>query len=37
MGKSTHFIGQSILGQLINYLNKSKIVQISKKTAERGM
>lgn len=29
MGKSTHFIGQPILGQLLNYLNKEKILQIS--------
>ena len=30
MGKSTHFLGQPILGQLLNYLNKSKILQISR-------
>jgi hypothetical protein len=30
MGKSTHFLGQPILGQLLNYLNKAKILQISR-------
>lgn len=30
MGKSTHFIGQPILGQLLNYLEKEKIVKISR-------
>ena len=30
MGKSTHFFGQPILGQLLNYLNKGKILQISR-------
>ena len=26
MGKSTHFIGQPILGQLLNFLEKEKII-----------
>ena len=30
MGKSTHFLGQPILGQLLNYLNKAKILQTSR-------
>ena len=30
MGKSTHFLGQPILGQLLNYLNRVKILQISR-------
>ena len=30
MGKSTHFLGQPILGQLLNYLNKAKILQVSR-------
>lgn len=30
MGKSTHFLGQPILGQLLNYLNKAKILQFSR-------
>ena len=30
MGKSTHFLGQPILGQLLNYLNRAKILQISR-------
>jgi hypothetical protein len=30
MSKSTHFLGQPILGQLLNYLNKAKILQISR-------
>ena len=30
MGKSTHFLGQPIMGQLLNYLTKSKILQISR-------
>ena len=30
MGKSTHFIGQPILGQLLNYLNKSTVLKISR-------
>ena len=29
MGKSTHFLGQPILGQLLNYLNNAKILQFS--------
>ena len=29
MGKSTHFIGQPILGQLLNFLEKEKIIKIS--------
>ena len=30
MGKSTHFLGQPVLGQLLNYLNKAKILQVSR-------
>ncbi len=30
MSKSTHFFGQPIYGQLINYLNKEKILQQSR-------
>ena len=30
MGKDTHFFGQPILNQLLNYLNKSKILEISR-------
>ena len=30
MGKSTHFFGQPIMGQLLNYLTKAKILQISR-------
>ena len=30
MGKSTHFIGQPILGQLLNFLEKEKIIKISR-------
>ena len=30
MGISTHFLGQPILGQLLNYLNRVKILQISR-------
>lgn len=30
MGKSTHFIGQPILGQLLNFLDREKIVKISR-------
>jgi len=30
MGKSTHFIGQPILGQLINFLDKAKVLEISR-------
>ncbi len=31
MGKSTHFIGQPVLGQLLSYINRSKVLQISRK------
>ena len=31
MGKSTHFFGQPIYGQLIKLLEKSKILQMSRK------
>ncbi len=30
MGKSTHFLGQPILGQLLNYLNKPTVLKISR-------
>lgn len=30
MGKGTHFLGQPILNQLLNYFNKQKILQISR-------
>ena len=30
MGKSTHFFGQPVFGQLIKRLNKEKILQISR-------
>lgn len=31
VGKGTHFFGQPILNQLLNYFNKQKILQISRK------
>ena len=31
MSKSTHFFGQPVYGQLINLLDKAKILQISRK------
>ena len=31
MGKSTHFIGQPLYSQVINLLDKAKILQISQK------
>ncbi len=31
MGKSTHFIGQPLYGQIINLLNRDKILKISRK------
>ena len=31
MGKSTHFIGQPLLRQLINFLNKDKVLRLSLK------
>ena len=30
MGISTHIFGQPIMGQLLNYLSKAKILQISR-------
>ena len=30
MSKGTHFLGQPILNQLLNYFNKQKILQISR-------
>ncbi len=30
MGKSTHFIGQPLLRQLLSFINRSKVLQISK-------
>jgi hypothetical protein len=30
MGKSTHFIGQPLYSQVINLLDKAKILQISR-------
>ena len=30
MGKITHFIGQPILGQLLNFPEKEKIIKISR-------
>ncbi len=33
MGKSTHFIGQPLYGQVIKLLDKSKIFQISRKNS----
>lgn len=30
MGKSTHFIGQPVLGQLLSFINRSKVLDISK-------
>ena len=32
MGKGTHFLGQPILNQLLNYFNKQKILQISRES-----
>lgn len=32
MGKGTHFLGQPILNQLLNYFNKQNILQISRET-----
>jgi len=31
MGKSTHFIGQPLLRQIINFLNKDKVLRLSLK------
>ena len=31
MSKGTHFLGQPILNQLLNYCNKQKILQTSRK------
>ena len=31
MGKGTHFFGQPVYGQLIKFLNKDKIVEMSRK------
>ena len=31
MGKSTHFFGQPVYGQLINCLDKDKIIEMSRK------
>ena len=30
MGKGTHFLGQPILNQLLNYFNKQNILQMSR-------
>ena len=30
MGKSTHFLGQPVYGQLIKCLNKDKIIEMSR-------
>ncbi len=30
MGKSTHFIGQPVLGQLLSFIDRSKVLDISK-------
>ena len=32
MSKGTHFLGQPILNQLLNYFNKQKILQISRES-----
>ena len=32
MGKGTHFLGQPILNQLLNYFNKQKILQVSRES-----
>lgn len=37
MGKSTHFLGQPVYGQVINLLDKSKILQISREKVENTM
>ena len=31
MGKSTHFIGQPLLRQIINFLDKDKVLSLSRK------
>ena len=31
MGKSTHFIGQPLLRQIINFLDKDKVLRLSRK------
>ena len=36
MGKSTHFFGQPIYGQLIKSLNCDKKVEMSRKTAVKS-
>ena len=37
MNKGSHFNGQPAYGQLINLLDKSKILQISQERAANGM
>lgn len=32
MGKGTHFLGQPILNQLLNYFNKQNILQVSRES-----
>lgn len=32
MGKCTHFLGQPILNQLLNYFNKQKVLQVSRES-----
>ena len=32
MGKGTHFLGQPIINQLLNYFNKQKILQVSRES-----
>lgn len=37
MGKSTHFLGQPILGQLLNYLNRAKTVSLFSNLIFKGV
>ncbi len=37
MGKSTHFIGQPMYGQLIDLLDKRKVLEFGKISAQKGM
>ena len=30
MGKSTHFFGQPVIGQLLNFINKGDVLRISR-------
>ena len=36
MGKSTHFFGQPVYGQLIKSLDRDKIVEMSRKMGGEG-